>query len=407
MTGPTDASQGMGYRQLKVEDALAYLDKVRRQDKPTANVHGRRKRRLRVIFMSSRIARSNLATSYGSKHPAFDIYYFTPFWLLQCIYFCVYTHSPDGHTTKCSPTTPLHMMTMMANAGQDAVRLQAAHLQQVPGDHEGIQGADVSGIGRWVFHSPYWREGSSYGSSTSRNIISTLLQLTLCSFISSTYSSPPILSPCFLTCDCCSIDTPGVIRRVSELFKGHNNLILGFNTFLPPGYKIELVPSSAVAAPAPAPAPPAGASSSTTTTSGGAAGATGGVTPTAGSGSGGFSGAGSGSGAAPRPPVRMPPPPVRTGPGAGPLEFDHAISYVTKIKRRFASDPSTYKAFLEILHTYQKQQRSIKDVLERVSVLFKDHADLLRDFTYFLPDAVQDAVSTIMMVVVTSFEACS
>jgi histone deacetylase complex regulatory component SIN3 len=38
-------------------------------------------------------------------------------------------------------------------------------------------------------------------------------------------------------------------------------------------------------------------------------------------------------------------------------------------------------------------QRSIKDVLERVSVLFKDHADLLRDFTYFLPDAVQEAVS--------------
>jgi paired amphipathic helix protein Sin3a len=83
---------------------------------------------------------------------------------------------------------------------------------------------------------------------------------------------------------------------------------------------------------------------------------------------------------------------VRTGPGAGPLEFDHAINYVTKIKRRFSHDPTTYKAFLEILHTYQKQQRSIKDVLERVSILFKDHPDLLRDFTYFLPDAVQESV---------------
>jgi hypothetical protein len=109
------------------------------------------------------------------------------------------------------------------------------------------------------------------------------------------------------------------------------------------------------------------------------------------------------------------------------MEFDHAINYVTKIKvgsqrciryapvlpsvhgatdviadiwselfclfgvqRRFHSDPNTYKAFLEILHTYQKQQRSIKDVLDRVSTLFKDHPDLLRDFTYFLPDAVQD-----------------
>jgi paired amphipathic helix protein Sin3a len=38
----------------------------------------------------------------------------------------------------------------------------------------------------------------------------------------------------------CSIDTPGVIQRVSELFKGHKNLILGFNTFLPPGFKIEV-----------------------------------------------------------------------------------------------------------------------------------------------------------------------
>lgn len=37
-----------------------------------------------------------------------------------------------------------------------------------------------------------------------------------------------------------SIDTPGVINRVSQLFKGHPDLIMGFNTFLPPGYKIEV-----------------------------------------------------------------------------------------------------------------------------------------------------------------------
>ena len=36
-----------------------------------------------------------------------------------------------------------------------------------------------------------------------------------------------------------AIDTPGVIRRVSQLFKGNQQLISGFNTFLPPGYKIE------------------------------------------------------------------------------------------------------------------------------------------------------------------------
>ncbi|GMY26135.1 paired amphipathic helix protein Sin3-like 4 isoform X1 [Fagus crenata] len=36
------------------------------------------------------------------------------------------------------------------------------------------------------------------------------------------------------------IDTTGVIARVKELFKGHRDLILGFNTFLPKGYEITL-----------------------------------------------------------------------------------------------------------------------------------------------------------------------
>ena len=72
------------------------------------------------------------------------------------------------------------------------------------------------------------------------------------------------------------------------------------------------------------------------------------------------------------------------------VEFDHAIMYVTNIKKRFASDPRTYHTFLEILHTYQKEQRGIKEVLEQVSSLFADHPDLLKEFTFFLPDAVQE-----------------
>lgn len=36
------------------------------------------------------------------------------------------------------------------------------------------------------------------------------------------------------------IDTTGVIGRVKDLFKGHRDLILGFNTFLPKGYEITL-----------------------------------------------------------------------------------------------------------------------------------------------------------------------
>ncbi|XP_047309262.1 paired amphipathic helix protein Sin3-like 4 isoform X2 [Impatiens glandulifera] len=37
-------------------------------------------------------------------------------------------------------------------------------------------------------------------------------------------------------------DTSGVIERVKDLFKGHRDLILGFNTFLPKGFKITLPP---------------------------------------------------------------------------------------------------------------------------------------------------------------------
>ena len=37
-----------------------------------------------------------------------------------------------------------------------------------------------------------------------------------------------------------AIDTPGVIRRVATLFHGNKRLVLGFNTFLTEGYRIEL-----------------------------------------------------------------------------------------------------------------------------------------------------------------------
>ena len=37
-----------------------------------------------------------------------------------------------------------------------------------------------------------------------------------------------------------------MITRVSSLFRGHPALIVGFNTFLPPGYKIEVQSSNNV-----------------------------------------------------------------------------------------------------------------------------------------------------------------
>jgi paired amphipathic helix protein Sin3a len=49
-----------------------------------------------------------------------------------------------------------------------------------------------------------------------------------------------------------TINTEGVIKRVTTLFQGHRELILGFNQFLPPGYKIT-DPTVPPAEPAPKP----------------------------------------------------------------------------------------------------------------------------------------------------------
>ncbi|CAB9518048.1 amphipathic helix protein Sin3-like [Seminavis robusta] len=297
------------------------------------------------------------------------------------------------------------------------------------------------------------------------------------------------------------VDTPGVIARVSRLFHGYNNLILGFNKFLPDGYKIsvedlermnransaqkqaESAAAAAAAAEAQArqqaqaqlqqqqqqlqqqqqqqrqglqhPSPqaqpkappmqlqaqrqqqqlvesnrppllqqqtsgPVGAPAQAARQPAAPRSATGGGRGRGRGGRGRLPTHGSaGRGAQDmqrQPQAQVPPgaqarvgepaagrpqeaPPRAQQPGAQaaaqaqqppPVEFDHAISYVTTIKRRFADDPKTYHSFLEILHTYQKEQRGIKQVLEEVARLFADHPDLLKEFTFFLPDAVQE-----------------
>ncbi|KAG8384767.1 hypothetical protein BUALT_Bualt04G0152800 [Buddleja alternifolia] len=115
------------------------------------------------------------------------------------------------------------------------------------------------------------------------------------------------------------IDTAGVIARVKELFNGHPDLILGFNTFLPKGYEITLAEAEEA-------------------------------------------------------------PPKRT------VEFDEAISFVNKIKKRFQNDDHVYKSFLDILNMYRKEHKGITEVYQEVAVLFEDHPDLLDEFTRFLPD---------------------
>ncbi|XP_012092008.1 paired amphipathic helix protein Sin3-like 4 isoform X2 [Jatropha curcas] len=120
------------------------------------------------------------------------------------------------------------------------------------------------------------------------------------------------------------IDTAGVIARVKELFKGHRDLILGFNTFLPKGYEITL----------------------------------------------------------PLEDEQHEQPPQKK-----PVEFEEAINFVNKIKTRFSGENSVYKSFLDILNMYKNENKSITEVYQEVASLFQDHNDLLMEFTHFLPDS--------------------
>uniref|UniRef100_A0A8C8G5F8 Paired amphipathic helix protein Sin3b n=1 Tax=Oncorhynchus tshawytscha TaxID=74940 RepID=A0A8C8G5F8_ONCTS len=162
-----------------------------------------------------------------------------------------------------------------------------------------------------------------------------------------------------------SIDTPGVINRVSQLFHGHPDLVLGFNAFLPPGYRIE-IPKNGVGKSMTSPAVSATESPSQPQSS------------------------------SVSPPASEP----------SPVEFDSAISYVNKIKNRFLDHPEIYRSFLEILHTYQKEQLEVKEsrghgssgmtedeVFSKVASLFKGQEDLLAEFGQFLPDAKRSLVN--------------
>uniref|UniRef100_A0A4W5Q9U0 Paired amphipathic helix protein Sin3b n=1 Tax=Hucho hucho TaxID=62062 RepID=A0A4W5Q9U0_9TELE len=205
-----------------------------------------------------------------------------------------------------------------------------------------------------------------------------------------------------------SIDTPGVINRVSQLFHGHPDLVLGFNAFLPPGYRIEIPKNGVVFLQSPFSAqvghykcvligfPDNSVASPESISS---------------------------SSGPPEPPSRLSLPlPSResqsqpqsssVSPPASepsPVEFDSAISYVNKIKNRFLDHPEIYRSFLEILHTYQKEQLEVKEsrgrssssssgmtedeVFSKVASLFKGQEDLLAEFGQFLPDAKRSLVS--------------
>nr|XP_019050564.1 paired amphipathic helix protein Sin3a [Kwoniella bestiolae CBS 10118]OCF29494.1 paired amphipathic helix protein Sin3a [Kwoniella bestiolae CBS 10118] len=273
------------------------------------------------------------------------------------------------------------------------------------------------------------------------------------------------------------IDTPGVIDRVSTLFRGHPSLIQGFNTFLPPGYRIECsgtdgdsnslitvttpagtvsqIPGGFAAAidqrerearakpasvrPPPPPEPETRPPAPSTSAAPASTPSTQPLPPIhshLASGPPPFQSASRPATASNTMPAsRAPPPAASTQAPPGPLpippqtqqplppsgpstpsaaqflasgglnnnqsssaqggqggartpivEFNHAITFVNKIKNRFNTDPDTYKQFLEILQTYQRDTRDIAEVYEQVTRLFNNAPELLEEFKQFLPE---------------------
>ncbi|KAJ7158939.1 hypothetical protein C8R46DRAFT_907080 [Mycena filopes] len=176
-----------------------------------------------------------------------------------------------------------------------------------------------------------------------------------------------------------SIDTPGVIKRVSHLFNGHAVLIQGFNTFLPVGYRIECskdaFDSNYITV-----TTPTGTTMQTTNNGPGrgpilwstteARPATPGIPPP------------------PSPPPRQPSP----EPTHGNQTMEPAVQYVQKIKQR--CDPDTYRQFLDILSKYHHKPDTIDEdeVSKQIARLFKDAPDLRSDFRIFMPERNQQAL---------------
>merc|ERR1740117_141468 len=157
------------------------------------------------------------------------------------------------------------------------------------------------------------------------------------------------------------IKTEGVIDRVSQLFKGDRALILGFNTFLPDGYKI---PESYADAQVAAHAKLASQNRARQMQA---------VNPPVAMGK-------------PRKAMSMPNRGAAGGlPSTKGPELEYAKRYVQKIKKRFENSEEVYNRFLNILQSYQEECKSVKTVYEEVRELFADHRDLLAEFAQFLP----------------------
>jgi len=147
------------------------------------------------------------------------------------------------------------------------------------------------------------------------------------------------------------IDVPEAILLVTHLFEGHSFLILGFNTFLPEGFRIE-IPNH------------------------GKNGTVNYYIPRS------------------THPILIPIQhahdcAIRQDQSLSPsssttIDFDNAVvTFGNKMKMTFANDSGAHKRFSKIMESYHDTQRGVQEVLDEAFVLFADHPVLLRDFVFY------------------------
>ncbi|KAK7036539.1 hypothetical protein VNI00_011472 [Paramarasmius palmivorus] len=151
------------------------------------------------------------------------------------------------------------------------------------------------------------------------------------------------------------IDTPGVIKRVSHLFRGHPLLTQGFNTFLPAGYRIQCsVDDKHITV-----TTPRGTTMQTIGTTG-------------------------------REESTFLWSTIEPGDGSSVQQRTDA--YIHQVKQR--CDPETYKQFLDILSRYHHAPETIdeEEVSRQIARLFKNAPDLRADFRIFMTQQKQSSL---------------
>ncbi|EED91547.1 predicted protein [Thalassiosira pseudonana CCMP1335] len=69
-----------------------------------------------------------------------------------------------------------------------------------------------------------------------------------------------------------------------------------------------------------------------------------------------------------------------------------ARTYITTVKRTLGPTSPRYRAFLGLLKNYQSQQITSRDVIERISELFRGHYGLMLGFSVFVPREEREGV---------------